>query len=435
MTPPETLEVEIEKLVAGGDGLARHGGKVVFVPHSAPGERHRVEVGAASKNYFNARSLERLTTSPSRREAPCPYFERCGGCSVMHLLPLAQLAVKKAILLESLERCGGIRYRGTLGTRSGPERGYRNRLRLHVTESPGGIAVGFHPRGSNEIIDIETCLQGAEATNAAIGRCRQWLRNNVTVARKILAIELQEASVPSETSASRGIVGRFLVSSREDGKLLNRKRLSELVEQTGLDGVAVATERAIVARFGRQRVVHRLGELTLEQSIGSFFQTNRFLLKELAESVLPPDRVPRAVDLHCGVGFFSLLLAGHADRVVGVEASASSVRDARANARRNAIVNVDFRCQEAAKYVRKSGLGPEDHVVVDPPRGGLDAPLLQNLTGSKLRRLEYVSCDPAALGRDASRLASAGFVIEHLELLDLFPNTHHFETVAAFRRD
>ena len=431
----ETHEVEIEKLVAGGNGLARHRGKVIFVPYSAPGERHLVEVTATSKDYAEARSLENLSSSPSRREAPCSYFGQCGGCSIMHLLPQAQLEVKKTILLESLERGGGINYKGKLGMQSGIDRGYRNRLRFHVAERRGGFDVGFHPRGSKEIIDIETCLQGTEATNAAISRCRHWLQSNTVIAKKILAIELQEGLDPDKTNGSKRIVGRILVSNREDGRLFTRKRLSALVQQTGLDGIAVSTERAIMARFGCQRVCHQLGALTIEQTIGSFFQTNRFLLKELAEAVMPPDHVARAIDLHCGVGFFSLLLASNADWVVGVEASSVSVRDARENARRNAIVNVDFLRQKAAEYVQEFALRPQDYVVVDPPRQGLDLSLLRNLAASSLHQLRYVSCNAPTLARDASRLIAAGFVLEYLEIFDLFPNTHHFETVAFFRRD
>lgn len=434
-----THDVEIEKIVAGGDGLGRLDGRVVFVPRAAPGERHRVEIVKQSKDYLRARSLERLTSSPDRRTAACPYYDRCGGCSLMHLTPSAGLEAKRGILLELLSRAKLGDFDGALDLVSSPELGYRSRIRLHVAPGPPGRGpvIGFHRAQSHEVVDVERCLVAAESLREPLERLRQWMRPFPKLGKLVTSVELQALSAREDAeSKDRGRVSAvFLVQHRDGLAWFHRNRREELLEATGLDGVVIHASRGHGSiRAGDIGILHSVGERTLRQTAGSFFQANQHLLEPLVRAAMPEARVRRAVDLHCGVGFFSLPLSDHADRVLGVEISRQAFCDARDNARRLDESNVRFRNESAAHYARREGFDAEDFVVVDPPRGGLEKSLCEALGASPVRQLRYVSCDAPAFTRDARRLVAAGMRLERLTLFDLFPNTHHFETVAVFTR-
>jgi 23S rRNA (uracil1939-C5)-methyltransferase len=428
------FEVRIDKIVAGGDGLGRHEGRVVFVPGTAPGEFHRVRTTVEKKDYARARSVERIESSPDRRDPPCAYYESCGGCSLMHLEPEAQLEAKKRILLEGLERALGAPYEGPLRLRSADEVGYRNRLRFHVVFARGRAIAGFHKRESREIVDVERCLLGTPTLNDAWGRLRRAIGERRPLARSLLSVELEES-----TQEPGRIAARFFVSSIDALRRLDESACEGLRTEVGLDGLEVSVAGGgPLVRSGRTSIEHRVAKAALQQSLGSFFQSNRFLLGELVDSVVAPNpdepAAARALDLYCGVGLFALALAGRVESVVGVETETLALRDARANAERAGFSNVRFVRSDAAGYVDRASLREGDVVVLDPPRGGVPRALLEALGRSPLRSVRYVSCDAPTLFRDAKVLRALGFRIDSLELLDLFPNTHHFETVARFSR-
>jgi 23S rRNA (uracil1939-C5)-methyltransferase len=436
-SPPgaRELDVRIEKIVVGGDGLARHEGRVVFVPGTAPGERHRVRVVREKKDFARARSIELLDASVSRRAPPCPYYESCGGCALMHLRPEAQLEAKKAVLTEGLERAR-IRLGAPVAALSAGELGYRNRLRFHVAFAEGGPIAGFRRRGSHEVVDVETCLLGSKTLNETWQRVRRALTDRRPLAKSLISVELDESS-----HEPGRIAARFVVSSTDGLRGLDEPRREELRSAIGLAGLVGAVFRGgPVVRTGEPFVEHRVGDLTLRQSLGSFFQANRFLLDELVDTVVPAPETEgaetgtRGLDLYCGVGLFALPLARRVSNVIGVESETLALRDAKTNAARAGLGNLRFIRSDAARYAARDRLRKEDVVILDPPRGGPRPELVDALAQSPLRTIRYVSCDPAALFRDSARLAAHGFAIESATLVDLFPNTHHFETVAVFSR-
>lgn len=434
----EPFEVRIERIVAGGDGLGRLEGRVVFVPGAAPGERHLVEATRQRKDFARARSISILERSRERREAPCPYYERCGGCSLMHLLPVAQVEAKRGILMESLVRAGlgdeGEVRDLPVEVVSGPELGYRNRLRFHLAPDDGGARVGFRRRGGREVVDLDACLLASPGIAQALGGLRGLLRD-----RPLLGKFLAEAELMESGDGGGRIVARFFVRSIDGLRFFDATGEAEILRRCRLDGyVAFAwgrgRERGPRARAGETAIDHRVSDFVLTQSAESFFQTNRFLHDALVAATVGEERRGRVLDLHCGVGFFSLPFARLADSVLGVDSQASSVRDARENAERAGLGNVRFQRAEADRFIARARLREGDLVVVDPPRGGLSAELCEGLGGGPIRELRYVSCDPPAFARDAVRLRSRGFRLSRLHLIDLFPNTHLFETVASFTR-
>ena len=424
------FEVEIEKMVAGGDGLARHDGRVVFVPATAPGEVHRVRAVARTKDYIRAESLACLEPSAARREPPCPYFGQCGGCSMMHIEPTAQLEVKRQIAAESFVRAG-LRDVGNPGATPSPEAAYRTRLRFHVARTDEGTRLGFRRRSSHDVVEVERCLLASDTLNRVWARVRDWVRADPARSRGLTSIELQESS----HDLGR-IVGRFLVRSRDGIRRFESRGPEELVQEGGLDGLLVeAPGRDDGLRRGRPEVHHTVGGLSFRQSAGSFFQANRFLLGPLVDAAAPPSPVARLVDLYAGVGLFSLSLAGRAGAVLGVESSRRAILDARANARSGGIEHARFVHADVRAFARRRRrLSGSDYVLLDPPRGGLPKALRKALAESPVRAFSYVSCDPPALARDQAFLSEHGFRVAALELVDLFPNTHHFEVVVRCER-
>ena len=423
-----SFDVKIEKIVAGGDGLARYEGRVVFVPETAPGERHRVEIVQEKKDYLRVESVACLESSLSRREAPCPYYGRCGGCSLMHLDLDAQLEAKRGILLESFGRSGVETSDIPLELTPSPETGYRTRLRFHVSLRSDRLRMGFRRRGSHQVEDVENCRLAGSGLNERWRRIKRFFENESSIARGLVSIELQESSHDPGR-----VVGHFLVRSSDELRRFDRDVRDTLLHRASLEGLVVAAGSHDV-RAGRPSVHHQVGHVLLRQSVGAFFQTNRFLLEKLVEVVSPEADVARLVDLYCGVGLCSIPLARHAREIVGVETSPVAVRDAVANAEAAGVDRARFVCADAARFAEGFRFGRDDYVVVDPPRGGLPRALRKALAKSSVRRICYVSCDPPAFARDAAAFLANGFRIDRLHLLDFFPNTHHFETVAALSR-
>jgi 23S rRNA (uracil1939-C5)-methyltransferase len=436
------LELRIEKIVAGGDGLARHEGRVVFVPGSAPGERIRARSIREKTDYVRAVSLEVLESSPDRRDPPCPYYESCGGCRIMHLRPEAQLEAKRRILLEGIERATRVPYEASgkaVSLHAAQEVSYRNRLRFHVAFVGNQAIAGFRRRESREIVDIDRCLLGTETLNRVWERIRGALAEDRRLARKLVAVELEES-----TDEPGRIAARFLVSSIDGLRAFEEGRREPLLAELGLVGLVAAVDDdrggGPSIRAGQSYVEHRVAGFTLRQSLGSFFQSNRLLLEDLVSTVTalaPDERAARGLDLFSGVGLFALPLSRKLPSVLGVESHSLALEDARKNAERAASEGnprVRFLRGDASAYVARAKFAPEDVVILDPPRGGLSPGLIEALGKSPLRSIRYLSCDPPALFRDTLRLLGHGFALGRLDLFDLFPNTHHFETLALFSR-
>ncbi len=432
-------EVRIEKIVAGGDGLARHEGRVVFVPGTAPGDRLRVRNVREKTDYVRAVATEILESGPGRRTPPCPYYESCGGCRLMHLRLEAQLQAKEGILREGLARAAGAAYEAPIAVHAAAELHYRNRLRFHVAFVGGRPIAGFRRRESREIVDIDRCLLGTETLNAVWQRLREVLPEDRRLARSLLAVELEES-----THEPGRIAARFLVSSTDGLRAFEEGRREEIARELGLEGLVAAVDETRGGgpgvRAGRPSVEHRVSDFTLRQSVGSFFQSNRFLLQDLVSRVTGGAPSARGIDLFCGVGLFALPLSRRCGSVVGVESHGLALKDARENAERAAAEEserggkIRFVRADATAYALRAKLSPTDVVILDPPRGGLAPALIDALGKSPLRSLRYVSCDPPALFRDALRLSAHGLRVESLALFDLFPNTQHFETLAVFSR-
>ncbi len=389
--PGDIITIEPAELVAGGDALAKIDGFPVFASNVFPGDIARVRLIEVKKGFAKADLVELVTPSPWRRAMPCPVANDCGGCDWTALRLDKQLDAKRRILSESLRRIG------KLDVRSLPEiaihpspLNYRLRSRLHRE----GDAVGFYAMRSNRVVPLarECEVVGVE-TARALGSA-------------------PPASAPADAHASRvrmSAVGTTAVREEHD--------IWEL------EGNVITGERDLTIT---------VDAFTYRLDTGAFFQVNRHLLGTMLRLVTEhAKRVKNrhtAVDLYGGVGFFTVPLARVFAHVTMIEGSPSSARYARMNVPRNVKVI-------AAAVEEKMRTFPEvDFTFLDPPRAGTRRNVIDAIGAQTKEKIAYLSCDPVTFARDASRLIASGWRLASLDLLDLFPNTHHVETLSSFER-
>ena len=389
------LDIAIEKLVYGGEGLARLDGRVVLAPYVLPGERIRAESEQEKPGLIRARTLDVIEAAQQRVAAPCPYFGHCGGCHYQHAAYDFQLAAKRDILAEVLRRVGKIEPPAKIEILSAQPWAYRNRAQLHIE----GGRLGYWEARSHNLCAIDHCPISSPKLNETIGVLNEMLRDPrwPRFLRSIEVFTDEQKVQLTVVETKRPVARRFFDWCAE--------RLPGFVSGP-LD------------YQGRFRV-----------SGGSFFQVNRFLLDRLVGVALEGAAGETAVDLYSGVGLFSLALAEHFGQVVAVESGSAAVRDLRFNADRAGRGNV--RAQQSTTEAYLDCLSePPEFALLDPPRAGLGRHVVNRLVDLRPRALAIVACDPATLARDLAGLLSAGYRIEKMTLVDLFPQTYHLETVA-----
>jgi 23S rRNA (uracil1939-C5)-methyltransferase len=442
--------LSIEKLIYGGDGLARlpqdeHGpGKSVFVPFVLEGERVEAEVVEEKAGFARAHLSRVLEASRQRIPPGCPYFGKCGGCQYQHTDYEAQLLIKERILRETFFRIAKRELPANLRLHPSPPWNYRNRtrMRLRVSAACNGrrekFVLGYNRFRSAQILPVRKCPISSPLINQAIEALWKLGEGGRVPAGT------HEVQWFADDQDQRLLVE--LVVSREPQKLPAQwkqfaRSLREALPQ--ISGIAVFDEvrrgrtarlrprRAEEAEFGVQELLYRAAGNEYRVSAGSFFQINRFLADELVNVITEGASGRRALDLYAGVGLFSLPLARKFEQVTAVEMAGSSFWDLR----RNVPANVSAQNVSVEAFLaRPQKHSPFDYVVVDPPRAGLGEGVTRRLGALGAPVLAYVSCDPATLARDARILLDLGYRIEQVHLLDLFPQTFHMESVLRLRR-
>jgi 23S rRNA (uracil1939-C5)-methyltransferase len=422
--PPvgEELEVDIEKGVYRGLGLARHEGQVIFVPRGLAGDRFRVRVVAGAPGYLRVSARARLADGPGRRASPCPVSDTCGGCSYQDLAYERQLALKVDILRESLAR-GGVRFGGEIPVTGSPEEGWRTRASLHMALAPEGLRLGLHEEGSHRIVEFDSCLQLSRSLNATVQALRRALGARPSLASRVETLDLAEAGDGAECVA---ILSGALRA--EDGPAMAEAASAV----AGLSGLGFWREgkgrREFLLVRGDPHVHTRILGRRLRSHAASFFQVNRFLVEDLARAVLL--ELPaggRVLDLYCGVGLFGVSLAARGDEVLGAEIGESAVFDASANGR--GLERARFFRADAGEALSRWPREGLEHVVLDPPRSGAGREVVEAVVARRPGVVVYVSCDPPTLARDLAHFARLGLRPDRMRVFDMFPNTFHLETL------
>ncbi len=424
------MDITIEKLIYGGEGLAHHDGSTVFVPFVIPAERVSASPVEQKKKFIRARVERVLEPSPERAIPPCPHFGICGGCNYQHIPYEAQLKYKTEILHETLRRIGRIEWPGEIAAHASPPWGYRNRARWKIRPlgeaNASALGIGYFRANSTALCAVEDCAILSPLLLKTLLALRGALADGA------LPPELREIEAFAGANDSKLLVTATFAGFPSRGAELAEKfrRIlpeieSLLFHDPGRERMELDGPGFVECEAGGS--IYRVGHF-------SFFQVNRFLVDELIREVVETEEGGRlALDLFAGVGLFSVPLAKRFERVVAVESNPAAARDLESNVSQHSGRTIEVRTAEVEQFLQKYRERP-GFVLLDPPRAGLEPEAVKHLARIAPDRITYVSCDPPTLARDLAALEKSGYEISEVRLFDLFPQTFHMETVVRLHR-
>lgn len=419
------MKLTIEKMIYGGDGLSRlPNGKAVFVPFVLTGEEVEVTVTEEKSGFARATLDKFLTPSANRIKPACPYFANCGGCHYQHADYASQLEIKRSVLRETLRRTAKLDWQNEIVTHAAEPWNYRNRTRIKVRGGQN-FSAGYYRLASHDLLAVEQCPISSPAINRSLAQLWQMGRTQQ------VPEGIEEIEFFTNHDDSRLLIEVF---GQMDGPIRWRflqdlqAAIPEMIG-AGFFSPAPGGPR-LTEKIGETLLVYAAGGKSFSVSLGSFFQTNRHLVGELAKTVAGDSEGKTALDLYAGAGLFANHLAARFDRVIAVEASAASAGDLESNAEKN-VTGVQT---TAEQFLGKSAKLRPDLVVMDPPRAGLGNRVAKLLAILQAPAIVYLSCDPATLARDLQVLMKTGYRVEEVHLFDLFPHTFHIESMVRLAR-
>jgi 23S rRNA (uracil1939-C5)-methyltransferase len=441
------LLLTVEKMIYGGDGLARlpadasGRGKAAFVPFVLAGEKIEASLTEQKSGFARAHAKKIVESSPHRVQPACPHFGSCGGCHYQHASYEHQLEIKKEILRESLRRTAKIELPVEIQIHPSPPWNYRNRSRLQVQTAPS-FAIGYFRMASHELLAVEECPISSPLINRAIAAVWTGGRGG-KVPQGVREVEFfanaDDTQLLIEISTSADARRAKLRSWAEDLRA-SMPEIAGVVVFRDLQSRVEGSQEKLLA-LGVDHLVYQTRRAAYRVSAGSFFQTNRHLIDELVGIVTDGQSGEVALDLYAGVGLFSTALSD-IHHIVSVESSQTSSSDLSYNLPSKAEA-VQATTEQFLDRIGKSGrvgkgspplIHTPDLAVVDPPRSGLGERVARKLATLGAPRVVSVSCDPVTLARDLALLLASGYRIEQVHLVDLFPQTYHLESVIHLAR-
>jgi 23S rRNA (uracil1939-C5)-methyltransferase len=392
MQPPTIVEVTIERILPGGLGLAHAEGLTLFVALAAPGDIVKARIDRVRGKVAFASIAEIVQASPVRVAPPCPYFGICGGCDFQQLTYEAQLSAKVEIIRDCLHRIGQIADPPEIAMHAAPQP-WQYRARANWQFDPVTARLGYFESGSHNVCDVEVCA----VLTPRLQKVLEDIRG-----------ELHNGSVPDRLKDIRAVAGDSNVS------------------------VAPA-----LGEYQTHDVTLSLAGESYSFNADSFFQVNPDLVEALVCEAIGDAKGKVAIDLFCGAGLFTLPLARRFESVTGVEMNSRATRFALRNLQRAGLTNAEIVTTGVGDWLRDHSQSFEsvDFLLLDPPRPGVENKVIDGLLAMRPKRISYVSCDPATLARDLKKLIAAGYSLASVAAFDMFPQTHHVETVAHLRDD
>jgi 23S rRNA (uracil1939-C5)-methyltransferase len=446
----QELELQIDSLAYGGNGVARLDGFVVFVRRGLPGDRVRARVTKVKRSHAEALAVEVVEPGAARVEAPCAHYPACGGCRFQDFAYEAQAAAKEEQVRQALRRIGGLEDPPLEPILPAEEVfHYRNKMEYSFTQTPSGPALGLHKAGRwDEVLEVERCWLTTDLGNAIREAVRDWAQ-----AEKLPVYDqaehtgyLRHLVVREGRNTGQALV-QLVTSPGDlqgaDGLVESLRRFPELrsIHWAVNDRPAEVTNLPTTLLWGEEAIEEELLGLRFRIRPTAFLQTNTRMAERIYDLVLQWTSLSggeTVYDLYCGIGTIGLILARDALTVWGVDASEESVACALENADLNGISNAAFFAGEVGDAVADlhDRAGDPDVVVVDPPRAGLSGKALRRIGRLEAPRIVYVSCNPTTLAGNVKTLAvDWGYRLERARPVDMFPHTPHVETVALLTRE
>jgi 23S rRNA (uracil1939-C5)-methyltransferase len=436
-------------MIYGGDGLARlpaderGRGKTVFVPFVLAEEKVEATITEQKAGFARAHAESVIEPSPHRIQPGCRYFERCGGCHYQHSSYEHQLAIKEEILRETLRRTAKVELSVDVQVHPSPPWNYRNRSRLQIQTGPE-FRAGYFRMASHELLAVEECPISSPLINRGIAK----LWENGRAGRVPKGVREVEFFANADDSKMLLEISTTAETRRAEVRAWTEELLTSVPEIAGIAAFrktpkgAPKTEEKLL-NAGADHLIYQTSRAAYRVSAGSFFQTNRYLIDELVKIVAEGQSGELALDLYAGAGLFSTALSDF-HHIVSVESSQTSSGDLSYNLLSNGVA-VQASTEQYLASIEKSGRSGKGAIlphishrpnlaVVDPPRNGLGERVARMLLTLGAPRVVYVSCDPVTLARDLVILLGAGYRIEQLHLVDLFPQTYHLESVVHLVR-
>ncbi len=441
MQKNEVYRMTAESLGADMEGVCRLDGQAVFVPGLLPGEEADVRIVKTEKRYAFGR-MEALPPrpSPDRREPDCPAYPRCGGCTARHMSYEATLAAKQQHVRDCFQRIGKIDV--SVPPVLGMEHpfAYRNKTALPVGGTSLDPILGFYAPRSHSLIPAAACPNAMPPSGDIASAVQAWIReHNISIYneethRGLLRHLVIRVNRKGEAMVTLAANGDALPAADHLWNHLSPLGVKSLyLNENRLHSNLILSDRFVLL-FGQKTLSDSLCGLQFELSPASFFQINPLQTERLYSLALEFAELTDEsllCDVYCGAGTITLMMARHCARAVGIEIVPDAIRNAKENARRNGLHNVDFYAGSAETLLPRmvqEGLRP-DVIVVDPPRKGLEESVIDAIAAAGPSRLVYVSCNPATQARDAALLLERGYHVRRLQPVDMFPFTSHVETV------
>ena len=455
----DILELRINKMAYGGQGIARLDGFVIFVKGAIPGDRLTAQVFKKKKAYAEARMLELIEPSPDRIQPQCPYAGFCGGCQWQNLRYERQLDYKKEQVWESMDHIGAVKNFVVHDVIPSEKMfAYRNKMEfsfsdrrwflpneLHKRKTEGDFALGLHVPGTyNKVIDMDACLLQEEKGNQILREVKTYVK---ACGIPVYGIKTHEGFwrflvIRHSTAFDQWMVNIVTSEDRPDAvqplaDILRRNigNITSIVNNITQSKAAVAVGESERIVAGEKYIEDKIGAFNFQISSNSFFQTNSLGAQRLYQTVLNYAEVngnERVLDLYSGTGTIPIFLADKAGSVTGIEISESAVQDARKNCKNNGINNCDFICGDIRKKLSAITRKP-DTLIIDPPRAGMHKDVLAKVLDLSPEKIVYVSCNPTTMARDIAQMIP-GYEVLEIQPVDMFPHTYHIEAVAQLRR-
>lgn len=445
----DRIELTINGLGSSGEGVGKYEGFTVFVQGALPEETIEAVITLVKKNYAVGRLLKVVKVSPYRVEPQCPLYEACGGCQLQHLSYEGQLKEKRQQVQNAITRIGHLEIEAlaTLGAQEPWY--YRNKMQFPAAmNAEGQLAIGCYAAATHSVINTADCKIQKQANNQVLRVVRAWMQQyqisayDEKTGKGLVRHVMGRVGVRSREVMVVLITSEYDIPHKKELIAMLRKEIPQVVSiQQNINKKRTNIIMGLKTRvlYGKDTIVDSLGTLSFNISALSFFQVNSEQAEKLYATALDFADLKgneTVVDVYCGTGTISLYLAQKAKKVYGIEIVAPAIENAKQNAIDNNYTNAEFICGDAAielPTLLKSGVQP-NVVLVDPPRAGCEEKVLAAIAGVKPEKVVYVSCNPATLARDLAYMEQQSYKTIKVQPVDMFPMTHHVETVALMVR-